>query len=102
MDLCKRSFSNFSFPVEQVQTVYRLLVRAEPGLLERLSMSITEVEGVATEEKGDDDGFVVNWNNKRKDDTSKVLVYNSYIYPTLGKKYKYNFELLSEGFFQRK
>ena len=60
-------------------------MRAEPGLLERLCMSITEVEGgAAGEEKGEEDGFVVNWNNKRKDDTSKVLVYNSYIYPTLG------------------
>ena len=42
LDLCRRSVSSFWFPVEQVQTVYRLLVRAEPGLLERLCMSIRD------------------------------------------------------------
>ena len=84
LDLCKRNFSNFTFPVEQVQTVYRLLVRAEPGLLERLCMAIRETEaGEDREEEG-----VANYYAKRKDDTSKVLVYNSYIYPTLEKMKK--------------
>ena len=72
--------SSFSFPVEQVQTVYRLLVRAEPGLLERLCMSIREEEADKDEEDREWPGH-----KQRKDDTSKVLVYNSYIYPTLGK-----------------
>ncbi len=36
-----RLFSYFTFPVEQVQTVYRLLARAEPSALERLCMAIT-------------------------------------------------------------
>ena len=67
--------------MEQVQTVYRLLVRAEPGLLERLCMSIREEEA----DKEDEDR---EWpgHKQRKDETSKVLVYNSYIYPTLGNK----------------
>ena len=36
MDLIKRNFCHFTFPVEQVQTVYRLLVRADPSALEWL------------------------------------------------------------------
>ena len=37
------------------------------------------------EDKTDDEREnMSNWYNKRKDETSKVLVYNSYIYPTLG------------------
>ena len=61
--------------------MYRLLVRAEPGLLERLCMSIREEEA----DKEDEDR---EWpgHKQRKDETSKVLVYNSYIYPTLGNK----------------
>ena len=86
LDLCKRSFSKFTFPVEQVQTVYRLLVRAEPCMVERLCMAITETEVAMVEDKTEEE-TTVNWHNKRKDDTSKVLVYNSYIYPTLGKSY---------------
>ena len=39
--LLLRLFSPFTFPVEQVQTVYRLLARAEPTALERLCMAIT-------------------------------------------------------------
>ena len=85
LDLSKRSNSKFTFPVEQVQTVYRLLVRAEPAMLERLCMAITESEGNSIEDKTDDEREnMSNWYNKRKDETSKVLVYNSYIYPTLG------------------
>ena len=106
LDLCKRSLANFTFPVEQVlkhdnnttcyddnmmitvlirstprqvQTVYRLLVRAEPALLERLCMAITESEA-GTHEAEETEANV----RKRKDETSRVLVYNSYIYPTLG------------------
>ena len=63
----------------QVQTVYRLLVRAEPALLERLCMAITESEA-GTNEAEETEANV----RKRKDETSRVLVYNSYIYPTLG------------------
>ena len=63
----------------QVQTVYRLLVRAEPALLERLCMAITESEA-GTHEAEETEANV----RKRKDETSRVLVYNSYIYPTLG------------------
>ena len=61
--------------------MYRLLVRAEPGLLERLCMSIREEEA----DKEDEDR---EWpgHKQRKDETSKVLVYNSYIYPTLGNR----------------
>ena len=65
----------------QVQTVYRLLVRAEPALLERLCMAITESEA-GTNEAEETEANV----RKRKDETSRVLVYNSYIYPTLGKR----------------
>ena len=66
--------------MEQVQTVYRLLVRAEPGLLERLCMSIRDEEADREDEDKEWPGH-----KQRKDETSKVLVYNSYIYPTLGK-----------------
>ena len=59
LDLCNRAFGHFTFPVEQValifvvlnivmtilinqvQTVYRLLGRAEPLALERLCLAIT-------------------------------------------------------------
>ena len=82
LDLIKRNFSNFTFPVEQVQTVYRLLVRADPSAVERLCLAISEgtEQGLGEEEKSSwfSDG------SKRKDETSRVLVYNSYIYPTLG------------------
>ena len=65
--------------------MYRLLVRAEPCMVERLCMAITETEAAMVEDKTEDEReTMVNWHNKRKDDTSKVLVYNSYIYPTLG------------------
>ena len=75
-----------------MQTVYRLLVRAEPGLLERLCMSIREEEA----DKEDEDR---EWpgHKQRKDETSKVLVYNSYIYPTLGNK-KQLFDWLDQRF----
>ena len=90
LDLSKRSNSKFTFPVEQVQTVYRLLVRAEPAMLERLCMAITESEGGSIDDKTDDEREnMSNWYNKRKDETSKVLVYNSYIYPTLGMTKKF-------------
>ena len=39
MDLIKRNFCRFTFPVEQVQTVYRLLARAEPSSLEWLLLT---------------------------------------------------------------
>ena len=92
LDLCKRNFANFAFPVEQVQTVYRLLVRAEPSALERLCMGITA--GSTVEEHEEDEREVlVNWytgttGTKRKEEISKVLVYNSYIYPTMEKMKK--------------
>ena len=48
-------------------------------------MAITESEGNSIDDKTDDEREnMSNWYNKRKDETSKVLVYNSYIYPTLG------------------
>ena len=50
-----RTFSSFTFPVEQVQTVYRLLARAEPTALERLCMAIT-VGGI-------DDRWDQRWNS---------------------------------------
>ena len=85
LDLIKRSFSHFTFPVEQVQTVYRLLARAEPNSLEWLSLAITEGGGEAGGTAGEDErSWVFSGANKRKDETSRVLVYNSYIYPTLG------------------
>ena len=82
LQLSERSFAALvlipSTP-RQVQTVYRLLVRAEPALLERLCMAITESEA-GTHEAEETEANV----RKRKDETSRVLVYNSYIYPTLG------------------
>ena len=71
--------------MEQVQTVYRLLARAEPNSLEWLSLAITEGGGEAGGTAGEDErSWVFSGANKRKDETSRVLVYNSYIYPTLG------------------
>ena len=71
--------------MEQVQTVYRLLARAEPNSLEGLSLAITEGGGEAGGTAGEDErSWVFSGANKRKDETSRVLVYNSYIYPTLG------------------
>ena len=84
MDLIKRSFCHFTFPVEQVQTVYRLLARAEPSSLEWLSLAITAGGGEAGAVGEEERSWVYSGGNKRKDETSRVLVYNSYIYPTLG------------------
>ena len=85
LDLIKRSFCHFTFPVEQVQTVYRLLARAEPSSLEWLSLAITEGGGEAGAVGEEERSLVVFSGGKaRKDETSRVLVYNSYIYPTLG------------------
>ena len=70
--------------MEQVQTVYRLLARAEPSSLEWLSLAITEGGGEAGAVGEEERSWVFSGGNKRKDETSRVLVYNSYIYPTLG------------------
>ena len=84
LDLIKRNFCRFTFPVEQVQTVYRLLARAEPSSLEWLSLAITEGGGEGGAGGEEERSWVYSGGNKRKDETSRVLVYNSYIYPTLG------------------
>ena len=88
LDLSKRSFSQYSFPLDQVQTVYRLLARAEPAALERLCVAIKAVDPESSE--WEKENLVYNWNYgvsfKRKEaerSCSSVLVYNSYSYSTL-------------------
>ena len=74
LDLCKRSFSSFTFPVEQVQTVYRLLVRADPTSLERLCLAIT-ADGLVEEAGEEEKEMLINWytgTSKRKEEISKV------------------------------
>ena len=53
-----------------------------------LSLAITDQAEQAGEEERS------SWfsgGNKRKDETSRVLVYNSYIYPTLGTTFGFTF-----------
>ena len=62
-------------------TVYRQLMRAEPSSLERLCLAISsDGEGGGVREEY---CWYPGVSTKKKDESSKVLVYNSYFYPTL-------------------